>query len=107
MKLLPLCLVILLCTAAVADAATFKGRTSQGRVAVVETNDRGFPVRFFFRWNAKCDPRGTLRFSTGFHTPFRERTRDFVRDGGPYSGSVRDPETGRTYRVRVRRSRLR
>ena len=101
-----LSVALLLTTAAAADAAIFKGRTSQDRQALVETNDRRFPVRFFFRWRADCDS-GTLTFTTGVHPPFKERTRDFVRDEGSYTGYVRDKDSGRRYRVRVRRVHMR
>ena len=96
--LLTLCLTLL--TAPVADAAIFKGRTSQDRRAKVETNDRGFPVFLAFYWHARCSDGGRLVLPTGFQTPFDERTKTFVRDAGSYSTRVRKGE--RVYRVRVK-----
>ena len=102
MKPLLIALTLLLIGGAVAEAAVFKGRTSQDRRAKVETNDRGFPVFVAFFWRARCaDGDPPLFMSTGFKTPFDERTKTLVRDAGPYWTRVRDDQ-GRTYRVRVR-----
>ena len=100
MKPLAVAIAIALSVAAVADAATCKGRTSQSRKVKLVTNDRGFPVQIGFVWKAKCSDGGRLTKSSGFYTPFKERTRDFVRDSGTFTASVRD-EAGRVYRVRI------
>lgn len=101
MRPLLTCFLVLALSAPVADAAVFKGRTSQDRRAKVETNDRGFPVSLSFVWRARCsegDP--PLVLATEYRTPFDERTKTAVRDGGSYTTRVRDDQ-GRWYRVRV------
>ena len=101
MKALLSCLLMLAVSAPVADAAVFKGRTSQDRRAKVETNDRGFPVFVALYWRARCGDGEPLILPTGFRTPFDERTKTLVRDAGSYGTRVRD-DRGRIYRVRLR-----
>ena len=101
MKTLVVCLTALLATTAVADAAVFKGRTSQDRRAKVETDDRGFPTFVAVFWQARCSKGSPLALPTGFRTPFDSRTKTSVRDAGSYTTRVRD-DAGRSYRVRVR-----
>ena len=101
MKPLLISIAILVLYAPVADAAEFNGRTSQDRRVFLKTDADGLPVRVALRWHASCDPEGRLVLPTGFMQPFRESTQTFLRDGGPYTTSVRDKE-GREYKVRVR-----
>ena len=88
-----------------ADAALFKGWTSQDLRAKVETNARGLPTRFDIEWHKRCSDGGRLETSTAFLSPFDERTRTFVRDVGSYSFRVRD-SAGGYVRVRMRRTNL-
>src|SRR5688572_1139180 len=93
MKALRLCLILVIAFTGVADAAVFKGRTSQDRRAKVETNARGFPVFFRFVWSARCSPGDPpLVLATAYRTPFDARTKTTVRDGGSYTTRVRDDQ---------------
>jgi hypothetical protein len=100
MKPLLLAILALAVLAPLADAAKFTGRTSQDRSAKVRTNSRGFPVFVAIRWRASCSDGGRLALPTGFKPPYRERTRTFVRDSGPYTTRVTDKQD-RVYDVRV------
>lgn len=100
MKPLLLSIAIILAAATVAEAAKFRGQTSQDRRAVVVTDNNDLPVRITIIWRARCS-EGHITDDTSFLPPYRERTETFVRDGGPYTTTVTD-ERGREYNVRAR-----
>jgi hypothetical protein len=100
MKPLLLSIAIILAVATVAEAAKFRGQTSQDRRAVVVTDDNDLPVRITIVWRARCD-EGHITDDTSFLPPYRERSETFVRDGGPYTTTVRD-DRGREYKVHAK-----
>jgi hypothetical protein len=69
----------------VADAAKFTGETSQGRRAVLKTDDQGKPERGRIRWRASCTRGYRYAYRTSFLTPFDFRSRKRLRDEGDYS----------------------
>jgi hypothetical protein len=107
MKPLLLSLAILAAGAPVADAAKFRGQTSQDRRAVVVMKD-GAVERITIVWRATCG-QGRVVDDTSFLPPYDEVTDTFVRDRGPYTTRISD-ERGRTYRLhanaRVRARRV-
>ena len=92
--------LMLLALAPVADAAKFRGQTSQDRRAVVVTDAADMPVRITIFWRAPCG-QGALRDDTLLLSPFDESTATFVRDTRRYKTEISDTE-GRTYRFRAR-----
>jgi len=100
MKPFLISLLTLLVLAPVAEAAKFRGPTSQDRRAVVVTDADDMPVRITLFWQAPCG-MGRLRDDTSVVPPFDESTATFVRDRGRYTTEISDPD-GRTYRFRAR-----
>jgi hypothetical protein len=83
----------LLFTAAVpaADAATFRGKTNQGRTASLVTGADGVPTRVRVAWRAPCKKPGfRATGGTSFQAPFTAVNADVVQD------------TGKSYRVRIK-----
>ena len=75
---------------AAADAATFRGKTSQGRTASLVTGADGVPTRVRVSWRAPCKKPGfRATGGTRFQAPFTAVNADLVQD------------TGKTYRVRI------
>src|SRR5688572_11171480 len=77
-----------------ADAATFRGKTSQGR-----TDANGIPTRVRIAWRARCKKPGFRSLDRTFFTPpFDFVTADAVADAGTYRvryrGGVRGRITG-------------
>ena len=103
MKTPVLALTLLLVAAAVADAAVFKGRTSQNRSAELRTNDRRLPVYVRIAWRASCS-RGTFGESTTFLRPYDLRTTTEIRDAGSYT--LRDGDLRYRIRTHVRGRRV-
>ena len=84
MKPLLLSLALLFAAPAVADAAVFRGETSQGREVVLKTTDGGRPYRVKVSFRARCTDDKRLKAGTFFRSPFDFRTRRRVRDKGRY-----------------------
>src|SRR6187200_3408732 len=87
-----LALSALLFAAAVpaADAATFRGKTSQGRAASLVTGADGVPTRVRVSWRAPCKRPGyRATGGTKFTAPFTAASADLVQD------------TGKSYRVQL------
>ena len=101
MKPLLLSVALLMAVVPVAYAAKFRGQTSQDRRAVVVTDENGLPERITIVWRALCEKEGHITDDTSFVPPYDESNRSFVRDGGPYTTTVRD-DRGREYKVSVR-----
>jgi hypothetical protein len=100
MKRLLLALSFLLVAAAVAHAATlFSGRTSQGRVAELRTNQKRLPIALEIHWRASCS-RGAFREITTFYPPYDARSATAIRDAGSYV--LRDGDMRIRVRVHVR-----
>ena len=75
----------------VAAAATFKGKTHQGRSASLITGADGVPTRVRVLWRAPCKKPGfRATGGTKFQAPFSEVSADAVKD------------VGKSYRVRVK-----
>jgi hypothetical protein len=83
-KSLLLSLALLAAVAAVADAATFRGSTSQNKGVVLKTNDRGLVYRMNIGFKAPCTDDKRLKAGTFFRAPFDLRTHDRIRDEGSY-----------------------
>jgi hypothetical protein len=103
MKTTVLALTLLLVGAPAADAALFKGRTSQNRSAELRTNDRRLPVHVRIAWRASCS-RGTFRETTSFLPPYDVRSAKEVRDSGSYT--LRDGDLRYRIRTHVRATRV-
>jgi hypothetical protein len=70
---------------AAAEAATWKGKTKQGRKAVVVTDDAtGLVSRVRIGWRAPCQD-GTYSSRTTFLPPFDTSTGTTFEDTGSYS----------------------
>jgi len=74
----------LLTSSAQADAAYWKGKTSQGRVATVRTGADGLVSRVRIRWEAPCGGNKSLTVLTPFSRPFDRSGRRAFEDGGTY-----------------------
>jgi hypothetical protein len=85
MKPLVLSIALLVAAPAVADAAIFRGETSQGRGVVLKTTDAGRPYRVKVSFRAPCTDHKRLKAGTFFRSPFDRRTRTRVRDAGRYT----------------------
>jgi len=99
MKPLLVALTTLAVLAPVAEAAKFRGQTSQDRRAVLVTREK-LPVRITIFWRAECG-EGRVTDDTSFFSPFKESTATFVRDGGPYVTRIHD-DAGRSYRLHAK-----
>jgi hypothetical protein len=90
-----------------ADAKTFRGKTNQGRSALLVTGADGVPTRVDVRWSASCKKPGWRTTGGARITPpFTEVSADIVRDGPKtYRTRLRDGSRGRiTATLVVRRS---
>jgi hypothetical protein len=73
-----------------ADAATFRGKTNQGRRASLVTGADGVPTRVRISWRALCKKPGfRATGGTRFQAPFTAVNADLVQDAG------------KSYRVRL------
>jgi hypothetical protein len=76
---------------AAADAATFRGKTNQGRTASLVTGADGVPTRVRVAWRAPCKKPGfRATGGTRFTAPFTAATADALQD------------TGKSYRVTLK-----
>ena len=100
--LLAVCL--LLVAASVAEAGTFRGRSTQERRVLLETNAERRPIEFDIRWAAPCSDRKVFEGATKFTPPYDFRTRTRLRDEGSYTVRLRNGERLRIHAwVRGRR----
>lgn len=83
---------------ATADAAVFRGETSQGRAVVVRTNAADETALVRISWRAACADGTRYRDRTDFRSPFDDATRRQVIDRGTYT--AKDPG-GLRFRVKV------
>jgi hypothetical protein len=79
---------------AAASAATWKGKTRQGRRVVVQTGDDGNVSRVRIGWKARCE-KGRYSSQTLFRSPLDSATATAFADEGSYRGHP----TG--YRARI------
>jgi len=92
MKPLALSLVLLAGLPALAEAAIFRGETSQGRDAVLKTNADKLPYRLNISFRAPCSDDKRLKAGTFFRSPFDRRTRRRIRDTGEYTFDLGDEQ---------------
>jgi hypothetical protein len=88
------------CAAAVpgvAHAKTYRGKTSQGKAAVVVTGADGVVTRARIAWRAPCGQNKRYVGSTSFRAPLDAATGDLVQDAGTYRTRVR----GYTARITI------
>jgi len=90
MKPLALSLILLAVVPAVAQAAIFRGETSQHRDVVLKTNDDKLPYRLNVGFRAPCSDDKRLKAGTFFRAPFDRRTRRRIRDTGEYTFDLGD-----------------
>jgi hypothetical protein len=88
-----------LLVAPVADAATWRGKTRQGRLAEVVTGADGVVVRARIKYRARCTDGNRFRSGIVFLPPLDHATTTAVRDGGRITWRFRDG-----YRARGRTS---
>ena len=67
---------------ATADAKTFRGKTSQGRIASVVTGADGVPTRLRLDYRASCNKGRSVTGGTVFLPPFNKVAADSLTDGG-------------------------
>jgi hypothetical protein len=79
---------------AAASAATWKGKTRQGRGVVIHTGDDGNVSRVRIGWKARCE-KGRYSSQTLFRSPLDSATTTSFADEGTYRGHP----TG--YRARI------
>jgi hypothetical protein len=70
---------------ATASAATWKGKTKQGRAVVVRTGDDGTVNRVRIGWKARCG-NGNYKSRTLFSPPLDSATSTSFTDAGSYRG---------------------
>jgi hypothetical protein len=90
-----------------ADAKTFRGKTNQGRSALLVTGADGVPTRVDVHWIASCKKPGwRTTGGTRVTPPFTAVSADVVRDGPKtYRTRLRDGSRARiTATLAVRRS---
>jgi hypothetical protein len=103
-KPLVLSLALLAVVPAIADAAIFRGETSQGRDAVLKTNDEKLPYRLIIDFRAPCSDDKRLVEGTVFRAPFDRRTRRRIRrDAGHYTFRLGDERIEAEVSMRGRR----
>jgi hypothetical protein len=117
-------LAVLACAAVpgVAQAKTYKGKTSQRQIVRITTGADGVVSRARLVWRAPCGQNKRFGDSTTFRAPLDAATTDMVQDAGTYRTKVngyvgritislagrRDPATDRwsgTIAVKVRVTR--
>jgi hypothetical protein len=83
-----------------ADAATWRGKTRQGRLAVVVTGADGLVTKVRIRYRARCGDDKLLRSGVIFEAPFDTSTASAFEDGGTFGFNLPNGERARA-RTRV------
>ena len=79
-----------------ADAATLRGKTSQGRTVSMITDANGIPTKVRIAWRARCKKPGFRSLDrTFFSPPFDAVTADAITDAGTYRVRFRGGLRGR------------
>jgi hypothetical protein len=81
--------------APVADAATWRGKTRQGRPAVVRTGADGVVNRVKIKYRARCNDGKGLRSGVVFLPPLDMATTTAFEDGGVFRFRIPGGERGR------------
>jgi hypothetical protein len=88
--------LVLAAVPTVADAATLRGTTSQGRTASLRTDANGIPTRVRIAWRARCKKPGFRSWDrTFFSPPFDAVSADAIADAGTYRVRYRGGLRGR------------
>jgi opacity protein-like surface antigen len=85
----------LLAAPAVADAATWRGKTRQGRLAEVRTGADGVVVQVRIKYRVVCSDNKGFRAGVRFLPPFDLATTTAVRDGGRIAWRIKGGERAR------------
>ena len=83
-----------------ADAAKWRGKTRQGRLAVVVTGSDGLATKVRIRYRAACGDDKTLSSGVVFEAPFDTSTTSEFADGGRFGFDLPNGERARA-RTRV------
>jgi hypothetical protein len=81
--------------APVADAATWRGKTRQGRAAVVATGADGVVNRVKIKYRARCDDGKGLRSGVVFLPPLDSATTTSFEDRGVFRFRIPGGERGK------------
>lgn len=81
--------------APVADAATWRGKTRQGRPAVVVTGTDGVVTKVRIKYRARCDDGKGLRSGVAFLPPLDLATTTAFEDRGTFRFRIPGGERGR------------
>ena len=87
--------VALLLVPTVADAARWRGKTKQGRLALVVTGADGLVTKVRIRYRARCGDRKQLTSGVIFLPPFDSSTTSSFQDGGTFSFRLPNRERAR------------
>jgi len=85
----------LLLVPAAADAAKWRGKTRQGRLAVVVTGSDGLVSKVRIRYRARCGDRKTLTSGVKFLPPLESSTTTSFKDSGTFRFRLPDRERAR------------
>ena len=97
MRTLALAVAILLSSAAVADAATWRGKTRQGRLAKVVTGGDGVVSVVRIGYRVVCSDGKAFRAGVRFAAPLDVATASAVRDAGRITWRFRGGERARAW----------
>jgi hypothetical protein len=84
MRALAVAVAALLLVPTAADAAKWRGKTRQGRLAVVVTGSDGLVNKVRIRYRASCGDDKTLSSGVVFEAPFDTSTTTAFEDGGRF-----------------------
>ena len=100
MRLSAVCVALaaLLLVPTAADAATWRGKTKQGRLALVVTGADGLVTKVRIRYRARCGDRKDLTSGVRFEAPLERSSRSAFEDGGRFEFDLPNGEhaTART-----------
>ena len=88
-------LVALLLVPTAADAAKWRGKTRQGRLAQVVTGADGMVTRVRIRYRARCGDRKMLTSGVKFQAPLDTATASAFEDGGRFEFDLPNGEHAR------------
>lgn len=83
-RLLVVTALLLVATPAVAEAKTYKGKTSQKYFVEVKTGADGVVKKAGIGWRAPCGQGRVYGGTTGFRAPIDVATTDAIQDSGTY-----------------------
>ena len=84
----------------VADAARWRGKTRQGRLALVVTDSDGLVSKVRIRYRARCSDGKVLTSGVVFEAPLDRSSATAFADGGPFRFNLPRGERARA-RTRV------